>query len=113
VRANFGFHAKYKNGDPRGHIEFRYSDGYIDLKSTSVELLVITGGRIVQFKGWARVNGEDGHWFFVKGIDNGEPGVCIDEFDIKTWAPDANPDGDPTERAGGVLQGGNIVVHRR
>lgn len=73
---------------------------------------MITGGKIVQFKGWASVNGEDGHWFFVKGIDNGERGTN-DVFDIKIWAPGDSIDGDPTERAGGTLQGGNIVVHTK
>jgi hypothetical protein len=112
VRANFGFNAKYKQDSPTGHIEFRYSDGYIDLKSSSIEQLVITGGKIVQFKGWASVNKEEGYWFFVKGIDNGEPGAN-DIFDIKIWSPGASTDGDPTERAGGMLQGGNIVVHTK
>jgi hypothetical protein len=112
VRANFGFNAKYKQNDPTGHIEFRYSDGHIDLKSSSIEQLVITGGKIVQFKGWASVNKEQGHWFFVKAIDEGEPGV-LDTFDIKVWAPGVDTEGDPTERAGGVLEGGNIVVHAK
>jgi len=112
ARANFGFNAKYKQDSPTGHIEFRYSDGYIDLKSSSIEQLVITGGKIVQFKGWASVNKEQGHWFFVKAIDNGEPG-SNDTFDIKVWAPGVSEEGDPTERAGGVLQGGNIIVHTK
>ncbi|MHC4574207.1 MAG: post-COAP-1 domain-containing protein [Planctomycetota bacterium] len=113
VRANFGFNAKYKQDDPTGHLEFRYSDGFIDLKSTSIDQLVITGGKIVQFKGWASVNGQQGHWFFVKAIDNGEPGTNNDTFEIKTWAPGVDPEGDPSDRAGGVLQGGNIVVHTK
>jgi hypothetical protein len=112
VRANFGFNAKYNKGDPTGHLEFRYSDGYIDLKSSSVEQLVITGGRIVQFKGLASVNGEGDNSFFVKAIDNGEPG-SYDNFEIKIWDPGADPEGDPSERAGGVLEGGNIVVHAK
>jgi hypothetical protein len=110
VRANFGFNAKYKQDNPTGHLEFRYSDGHIDLKSYSIEQLVITGGKIVQFKGWASINGEDGHWFFVKAIDNGEPGIN-DTFEIKIWNPGSNIDGDYDELAGGVLQGGNILVH--
>jgi len=113
VRANFGFNAKYKKGLPTGHIEFRYKDGYIDLKSSSIEQLVITGGRIAQFKGWASVNGEEGNWFFAKAIDNGEPGKGNDTFDIKIWAPGLDPEADDPEKAGGVLQGGNIVVHKK
>jgi hypothetical protein len=113
VRANFGFNAKYKKGLPTGHIEFRYSDGYIDLKSTSIEQLVITGSNLAQFKGWARVNGEEDNWFFAKAIDNGEPGTGVDTFEIKIWAPGEDLEGDYTERAGGVLQGGNIRVHKK
>ncbi|MHC4462861.1 MAG: post-COAP-1 domain-containing protein [Planctomycetota bacterium] len=111
-RANFGFNAKYKKGEPTGHIEFRYSDGYIDVKSSSIERLIITGGKLAQFKGWALVNGEEGNWFFVKAIDNGEPGTN-DTFEIKVWAPGVSIEGEPTDRAGGVLQGGNIVVHTK
>jgi hypothetical protein len=112
VRANFGFNAKYQKGKATGHTEFRYSDRYIDLKSTSIEQIVITGGKIAQFKGWASVNGEVGHWFFVKAIDNGEPGTN-DTFEIKIWNPSSNIDGDYDELAGGVLQGGNILVHTK
>ena len=60
---NFGFDAIYIEDEPTGHVEFRHSDGYIDLKSSSVEQLVITGGKIAQFKGWASVNGEEGFWY--------------------------------------------------
>jgi hypothetical protein len=112
VRANFGFVAKYKRELPTGHIEFRYKDGFIDLKSTSVEQVVITGGKIAQFRGSAVFNGEEDNWFFAKAIDNGEPGVGLDTFEIKIWAPGVSPEGKPTEQAGGVLQGGNIKVHK-
>jgi len=112
-RANFGFNAKYKQDEATGHLEFRYSDGHIDLKSSSIEQLVITGGKIAMFKGWASVNKEPDHWFFVKAIDEGEPGVN-DHFDIKVWASGLEEEvDDPTERAAGILQGGNIVVHTK
>jgi uncharacterized repeat protein (TIGR01451 family) len=111
-RANFGFNAKYKKGSPTGHIEFRYSNGYIDLKSSSIEQLIITRGKLAHFMGWASVNGEEGSWFFAKAIDRGEPGTN-DTFEIKVWAPGVSIEGEPTERVGGVLQGGNIVVHSK
>jgi len=111
-RANFGFNARYKKGLPTGHIEFRCSDGYIDLKSSSIEQVIITGGKLAHFKGWASVNGVEGNWFFAKAIDNGEPGIN-DTFEIKVWAPGVSIEGDPTDRVGGTLQGGNIVVHTR
>jgi hypothetical protein len=112
VRANFGFNAKYKKDTSTGHLEFRYTNGFVDLKSDTVDLLVITGGKIAQFKGYATMNGQSGHWYFVKAIDNGEPGFQ-DTFEIKIWAPGTDPDIDEHwHRAGGKIQGGNIVVHK-
>jgi hypothetical protein len=112
IRVNFGFNARPGSDLPSGHLEFRYTDGYIDLNSTSIEELVITDGKIVQFKGWASVNREEGYWFSVEAIDDGNPGVGADSFDLKVWAPGASQDDDPMERAGGLLRGGNITVHR-
>jgi hypothetical protein len=110
-RANFGFNAKYKDNNPTGNLEFRYTDGYIDLKSTLIDQLVITGGKIAQFKGQAVVNRQQGCRFFVKAIDNGEPGTN-DTFEIKVWAPGIDPESNsPYERAAGALKGGNIQVH--
>jgi len=48
----------------------------------------------------------------IKITLNGQPGTN-DVFDIRVWAPDVDTEGDPTERAGGALQGGNIVVHKK
>ena len=60
------------------------------------------------------MNGEPGHWYFVKAVDNGEPGTKKDEFDIKIWQPGADPDmDDHWHRARGLLHGGNIVVHTK
>ena len=112
-RANFGLTVRLKKGLPRGTIKFFSPQSQIHLMSTSIERLVISGGRIAQFEGWARVNGQEGNWFFVEAIDNGEPGAGVDRFEIKIWSPVDDPHGDPTVRAGGVLQGGNIAVHVR
>lgn len=112
IRANFGFNAKYKKGMSTGHIEFRYTDEYIDLKSTSIEQLVITGGKIAMFKGYATVNEQPENWFFAKAVDNGQPGT-EDTFQIKIWAPTQDIDADPNEHAEGKLKGGNILVHTK
>lgn len=74
--------------------------------------MVITAGRLIQFKGWARINGVNGNWFFVKAIDNGEPDVGVDTFEIRTWAPGVSPEGMWSERVVGVLRGGDISVKR-
>jgi len=111
VRANFGFNAKYKRGEPRGNILFRYTDRYIRLKSKSIEQLVVAGGSVAHFMGWARVNRENGYWFCAKVVDNGQPGSGVDTFEIDIWAPGVPPEEEPTETVGGILQGGNIKVH--
>jgi len=114
VRANFGFNAKYRRGVPIGQAEFRSLAGRIDLKSTSIELLVISAGRIAHFWGWASVNRQRGYWFSVTAVDNGEPGVRTDTFEIQVCAPGTDPAVDePTETSCGVLRGGNIQVHVR
>jgi hypothetical protein len=110
-RASFGFNVRQKNGLPTGHVNVFCHGSRIRLRSTSIERLVVTGGRIAQFEGWARVNGQEGNWFFVEAIDNGEPGKGADWFEIKIWSPFESPEGDPTERMAGVLQGGNVAVH--
>jgi hypothetical protein len=113
ARFNFGFNAKYIRGRPTGNIRFRSSDGYIDLKSTSIELLVIAGGKVAHFMGWASVNGEDGYWFVATAVDNGQPGRRTDLFNIDIWALGVALEDEPTETAGGILRGGNIKVHRK
>jgi hypothetical protein len=113
VRANFGFNAKYKMGEPRGNILFRYTDRHIKLKSKSIEQLVIAGGSVAHFMGWARVNRENGYWFCAKAVDNGQPGSGVDTFEIDIWAPGVLPEEEPTETVGGVLRGGNIKVHTK
>ena len=113
VRANFGFNAKYKRGEARGKIRFKYTDRHIKLKSTSIEQLVIAGGLVAHFMGRARVNRENGYWFCVKAVDNGQPGSGVDTFEIDIWAPGVPPEEEPTETVGGILRGGNIKVHTR
>ena len=72
-----------------------------------------TGGKSVQFKSWASINGMEDNWSFVKAIDNSDPGIYNDTFEIKIWGPEADPEGDPTDRAKGILRGGNIIVHTK
>jgi hypothetical protein len=111
TRCNFGFNTKYKNGAPAGNFEFQNKD--VNLKSTSIEQLVITAGKIAQFSGWAAVNGEAGNWFAVKAIDNGEPGNSSDTLEIRLWPSHAGQGSEPVKVAEGILGGGNISVHAR
>jgi hypothetical protein len=110
-RANFGFNVKYKQEVSTGNLEFQFQTGDINLKSTSINWLVISSAN-AQFKGTARVNGTDGYVFRVIAKDFGDPGSGADEFDIKIW--DGDPDAADTtliHSSKNVLSGGNIVVH--
>jgi large repetitive protein len=63
-KATFGFIAKYNKDKALGNLEFQYSEGQIDLKSTSIYWIVVSGSN-VQFKGTATINGETGYYFRV------------------------------------------------
>jgi len=39
---------------------------------------------IAQLTGWAMVNGEERCWFFVKAIENREPRIGSDTFEMTT-----------------------------
>ena len=112
-RANFGFNVKYKQDVSTGNVEFQFQSGGLNLKSTSIDWLVMSSEN-AQFKGQGRVNGVEGHFFRVIAKDFGEPGVGVDEFDIKVW--DGDPDATETTLIHGsknTLSGGNIVVHKK
>jgi hypothetical protein len=109
-RANFGFNAKMKNGLPTGHLEFRFTDGTIDLKSESIEYLNVEAP-YAWFAGWARAAHDGlGYWFFVTLQDRSKSGTG-DIFEINIWAPDNY--GEPTFSAGNTLDGGNLVIHSK
>jgi hypothetical protein len=110
-RANFGFVAKYKNGVSTGNLEFQYKDAQINLKSTSIDWLVISGVS-AQFQGTATVNGEGPFTFRVNAKDNAEPGAGVDGFDIRIWQG-TGTDTIPMHKAKNVISGGNIVVHKK
>jgi subtilisin-like proprotein convertase family protein len=118
-KANFGFNAKYHNGDsvPRGETEFRF--GNFKFHSTNYQWLVIQGPRF-QFRGTGKVNGSGNYGFLLTGIDGSVAGGGgSDKFRIKIWdinngnvvvydneisTPDsANPVT--------LLGGGNLVIH--
>jgi len=110
-RANFGFVAKYKSGASTGNLEFQCKDANINLKSTSIDWLTISGVS-AQFQGRGTINGQGLYTFRTRATDNAEPGVGADHFDIKIWEG-TNTDADPIHKAKNTLQGGNIVVHKK
>lgn len=110
-KANFGFVAKYKRGSSTGNLEFQYQDAEINLKSTTIDWLVISGVS-AQFQGTGTINGEGVYTFRVMARDKGEPGVGTDEFDIKIWEGIDTEVG-PIHNAKNIIAGGNIVVHKK
>jgi hypothetical protein len=81
-KANFGFTARYKDGDSTGKLNFQYKDAGIHLKSMSIDWLTISAVS-AQFHGTGTINGDGLYTFRVKAKDNGEPGADNDHFDIK------------------------------
>jgi len=112
-RATFGFVAKYIKGKSTGNLEFQYhaAEGF-NLKSVNIDWLVVTGGKIAQFGGTATIDGVPGHYFRVKAIDNGEPGIGVDVFWIKIWEGTVieAEKTDPWHNSQNTLSGGNIMV---
>lgn len=112
-RANFGMNVKYKQEASTGNLEFQFQAGDINLKSISIDWLVISETN-AQFRGECRINGADGYFFRVIAKDLGEPGVGIDEFDIKIWYGDPDdPASSLVHNSKNLLGGGNIVVHTK
>ena len=118
-KANFGFNAKYHNGEatPRGETQFKF--GPLNFNSTSYDWLVITGAKF-QFKGSGTINGSGNYGFMLTGIDGAiSGGGGTDKFRMKIWDKNNNnavvydnqmnaaDSANPTT----VLGGGNLVIH--
>lgn len=85
---------------PSGHVKFTDREGGMEVVSTSLRSLVISGNHAT-ITGVAKVNGVDGQLFQVDVDDLGEPGSA-DTFRISVPGRSYS--------AGGVLVGGNIQV---
>ena len=118
-KANFGFNAKYHNGEPtpRGETEFKF--GPLNFHSTSYDWLVFTGAKF-QFRGSGTINGSGNYGFLLTGIDGAvSGGGGTDKFRMKIWDKNNNnavvydnqmnalDSANPTT----VLGGGNLVIH--
>lgn len=104
-RNTFGFVAQYQQDSvtPTGNLEFQVHGGAINVKSTTITGLYVTGNTAT-FRGLCSVNGAPGFEFTVTVVDNGEPGKGVDTFAITVPGVLAIP---PT-----TLNGGNIQVHK-
>jgi ELWxxDGT repeat protein len=101
TKNNFDFNAEYTAdmAEPKGHVTYQDKDAGVTIESTSITLVAIAGTHAT-IRGTATVNGSPGD-FRIEVDDLGEPGRS-DTFSITV-------DG---YSAGGVLNGGNIQIHR-
>jgi hypothetical protein len=115
---SFGFVAqgKVKQGalTIQGNIEYQDKDADLKLHSTSLRYVRLEADGIhARFIGAAKVNGAPGYTFLVRLEDNGEPGKDSDVFRIEIIGPEGfHYDSDDFTAGGGVLDGGNIQVHK-
>ena len=64
-----------------------------------------------QFQGTATINGDGVYTFWVKVKDQGEPGVDIDELDIRIWEG-TDTEAEIFHKAKNLISGGNIKIHK-
>jgi len=111
-RANFGFNARYEKGSSTGHLEFQYKDGSLDLKSTSIDWLVISSVS-AQFQGTATIQGWQGTYIFRVNCTDNQASGSPDKFTISVWAGN-DTEADPIYKAQNQnLGGGNILVKNK
>jgi hypothetical protein len=128
-RANFGFNAGYKNGEPppplRGELDYIDHNNGMHVKATSVDSYVgfncnengkDCADRV--FEGGAEINGVGGFGYTVEVIDHGEPGNAPkgDDRIIVSLSNGYYADSggaflhNPPDQNG--IDGGNIQVHK-
>ncbi|MCI0379173.1 MAG: Ig-like domain-containing protein [Gemmataceae bacterium] len=98
-----------------GDIEYWDHQHGLHLESTSITSLSISeNGRVGIITGAARVNGRTGYTFTVIIEDNGEGVRSEDKFRILITGPDGfQYDSIDWASAAGIVEGGNIQIHRR
>ena len=103
--ASFGFVTQYVRKGVTGNLEFQYHiDEKLNLKSTSIEWLVVSGSN-AHFKGQGTLNGVGGYSFDVICHD----GTNGDTFAIKIW----NAEGTLIHSSHNTLSGGNISIRTK
>lgn len=119
--AHFGFVAEYESGtqEPVGNTQFKFQAGGLKFKSTSYEWLVVAGAR-VQYKGYGKINNEDGYRFMLTAIDGDllGQGNADDAIRMKIWNDitgvvmyDNQATATDTASPDTVISNGNIVIH--
>lgn len=114
-QANFGYVAKYKNGQPTGNTLFKFKAANIKFKSTTYDSLQVDNS-CATFSGYGENSGKDGYSFELTVCDNGEGSNADDDtFDIKiTKTSDGSVIYDTKLGSNGPVPfaGGNAKLHK-
>lgn len=112
-KANFGFVAKYQKTStvPNGNLEFQYSYNDLNLKSKTIDWLVVSNVKAI-FQGTSTINGIGQYTFRVQATDGDLTGEQPDIFKIMIWEG-GDTEGDPIHNYAGDLAGGNIKIHKK
>ena len=105
-KCTFGFEAKMQGTGVQGNLDFQDQNMNFKVKGgtmASVYAPTLTDG---YFNGACSVNNITGYSYFVQVHDHGQPS-SNDDFSV--WVYDAN--GAQVYTSGGLLSGGNILIH--
>jgi hypothetical protein len=105
-KCTFGFVAKVQGTGVQGNLEFQDRDAGKDVKSQVMQVVYAGSSIDGYFSGTCTLNGAAGYTFFVQIHDRGEPGR---NDDLTIWV--FNSSNSIVYTAGGLLSGGNIVIH--
>jgi hypothetical protein len=110
-RANFGFNVQRKaiGLTPTGHLEYLDHLSRLNVRSLTMTTLLITGTH-ADFSGTCTIIGASACTFQVSVDDLGEPGKGKDKFYIKVEYTNAS--GPQVYSQGGVIERGNIQIHK-
>ncbi len=82
--ANFGFFARYREGQPDGKFVFNFPAAGFEFRSTQVNWLVVSGDTAM-FQGTGTINGSGNYSYLVSVIDGKITGDNIDRFRVQIW----------------------------
>lgn len=105
-KCTFGFVAKVQGNGVQGNLEYQDHDASMDVRSQAMQVVYAANSIDGYFGGTCRLNDVAGYTFFVQIYDRGEPGR---NDDFAVWIFDSF--NNPVYSAGGLLSGGNIVIH--
>lgn len=115
-RANFGFNAKYVNGQAQGSTEFVFQNGGLNFHSTSYDWIVVSGFEAL-YVGSGTLNGSGDYAFLVSVADGKLAGTDVDRFRIRIWEKatgavvyDDQPGDDPYASAAVATSAGSIRI---